>query len=142
MHPPLMRTIGTSALMAAILLGSRTVAVSMNGETIFGTTDDTRVKACGVEISGDGVPVLRPFIEAASDLEGEFTFRTSKQSGSGSGTTAQRSRFMAGSLGTVTVRLETAATVHVVLEVRDHAGKRLCGLDRLIEPGPPTKTKI
>lgn len=111
----------------------------MNGETIFGTVDDPRIRRCGLEIGGDDVVSARPFIEAAGSLGGVYSLSTTRKGSSGTSSTVQRSRFSGGTLGIANVLLPGPAEVHVVLEVLDEAGKRLCGLDRLIElPGPTT----
>ncbi|MEI2297365.1 curli-like amyloid fiber formation chaperone CsgH [Ensifer sp. MJa1] len=113
----------------------------MNSQTILGNISDARITACGLRIEGEEMAVLRPFIEAARDLEGTFALNIAAQSEGRNSTTSQRNSFSAGSLGQTQVAINRSGRVRVTLVVTDGAGKSLCDLDQTIELSLPT-TKI
>lgn len=121
-----------------ITFGFPASATSMNGQTILGNPSDPRITACGVRIDGQEMATLRPFIEGATDLNGNFAFSIATHSQGGGSTTSQRNRFSAGSLGDTQVVINRPGRVRITLVVTDDAGKTLCDLDQTIELSQPT----
>ncbi|WP_313666047.1 curli-like amyloid fiber formation chaperone CsgH [Shinella sp.] len=105
----------------------------MNGHVIYGTSSDTRVRACGISISGEEFAVIRPFIHAASELQGNFTFEVSKLSSSGRSSTRQQNRFSTGTLDNAEVVVDRSGRARIALAVTDETGNQLCNVDQIIE---------
>ncbi|HEV7306112.1 curli-like amyloid fiber formation chaperone CsgH [Ensifer sp.] len=125
-------------LIAAFVTSNDASATSMNGETLYGKINDPRVKSCGIRIDGADVAALKPFIEAADDLEGSFSLRIAKLSASGSSMTSQRNRFSAGSLGKTEIIVDRPGQLRLELTVTDDQGKVLCGLSSTVELAAPS----
>lgn len=125
------RLILFSSMMTPICLQAG--ATLTGDDIIYGTSSDGRVKACGISISGKELAVIRPFIEAASELQGNFIFEVSKLSSSGRISTRQQNRFSTGTLGKAEVIIDRSGRARIALGVKDETGNPLCNVDQIIE---------
>lgn len=108
-------------------------AVSMNGRTILGTSEDPRIQQCGIRIAGGDFADLSPFIQAAADFDGSFDLDVTKTSKAGTSQTRQSNRIAAGTIGASHIRLDLPARVAIKMSVVDVTGKMVCRISETID---------
>lgn len=128
-----MLTVRHMMLSAVFSASLSTGAASMNSRTLFGTTDDTRIKACGIAVLGTDWAEFSPFIQAADDFNGSFEIGVVKTSRSGTSQTRQTNRIHVGVFAGTQIRLDRPASVALQMKVMDETGKVVCHLAQSIE---------
>ncbi|MAZ18306.1 hypothetical protein [Oricola sp.] len=119
------RTIGPLALLF-ILAGT---GISMSGQVIQGNARDPRVTSCGVEISGDRLTTVRPFIQTSEPLTGTVDLRIDSISGSNRNSTVQKT-----SLSSMPVVTVSADRLNIRLTMQSE-GRVLCEIDEQVDMG-------
>lgn len=128
-----MRTFRHMALSAVLSASLSTGAASMNSQTLLGTIDDPRIKACGIHVQGTDWVEFLPFIQTAADFNGSFEIGVTKTSRSGTSQTRQANRIQAGVFDGTQIRLDRPASVALQMKVMDETGKVVCHLAETIE---------
>ena len=128
-----MRPFRHTMLLAVLSAALSTGAASMNSHTLLGTTDDPRIKACGINVQGTDWAEFSPFIQTAADFSGSFEIAVIKTSRSGTSQTRQANRIQAGVFAGTQIRLDRPASVALQMKVMDETGKLVCHLAETIE---------
>lgn len=113
----------------ALLLLLAGTGVSMSGHVIQGNAKDPRVTSCGVEISGDSLSTIRPFIETSEPVSGTLDLRIDSISGSNRNSTVQKTSLS--SMPVVTVNADRLA-IRLTMQSE---GRILCEVDEQVDMG-------
>jgi hypothetical protein len=125
---------------SAVLLAHTSGAASMNGQTIFGTTNDPRIQRCGIHVIGEDWLSVTPFIETADGFDGSFDLGVTKTSNAGTSQTRQSNRIKAGVLSGSRIWVDRPARIDIEMNVRDDSGKVVCRVTQSFDlPAPTTK---
>ncbi|PZM08178.1 curli-like amyloid fiber formation chaperone CsgH [Rhizobium tubonense] len=128
------------ASSSAVLLAQNSGAASMNGQTIFGTTNDPRIQRCGIHVIGEDWLSVTPFIETAEGFDGSFDLGVTKTSKAGSSQTRQSNHIKAGVLSGSRIWVDRPARIDIEMNVKDDGGKVVCRLTQAFSlPEPATK---
>jgi hypothetical protein len=126
----------SNILAGAMVLAAQVDDASMKSQIIPGESLDSRITTCGIQVGGDEIATLRPFIETTEQVSGHFSLAVKKQSASGTSASAQSGNFSGGKLGGA-VAVDRPAKLSVEMTVTATDGKPLCRLAKEIDLGEP-----
>jgi hypothetical protein len=115
------------------LLASAGSGFAADEQTLLGDALDARVSRCGVVVGSEDMAVVRPFIEASTDVSGSFQLFVEKSSASGSSSTSQGSSFGGGTLGEMQAVFDRPSNLQIRLTVTGEDGSPLCTLDEQLQ---------